>query len=337
MSHEIQQNDGLVLASKPAWHGLGTVVESAPNPFAALRIAGMEWTVEQSMVTTGIFNAGTQDEYRVSTDAAKILIRSDDRTVLGVVGPDYTPVQNAEIATLAYSLRANADGTAEVESAGTIRGGKRVWMMLRGQSVDMSGCGDESQPYLFIANGHDGMLPLTIVPTGVRVVCSNTFHLALGNAKGSKAFTFRHTKGITTRVEELKQTLERWKATMESGKEVARALAGKQMTREAIQSLWVEVFVALDGPIPSNPANGHEQNRRDRAVEAFAHMTRVFDAEAGQFGANLWVAANAATNWVQHLKSQKSVRDGSVRTYSAWDGRVAQETAKVFDLALATV
>lgn len=334
--HEIKQNDGLVLAVEKAWHGLGVVVESAPNPFAALRLAGLEWTVEESVGVNGVFNAGTPDEYRVSTDDAKILVRSDDRTVLGVVGPDYRPVQNAHLAEMAFNLRNNSDGTALVESAGSIRGGKRVWMLLKGESVDMTGFGDEARPYLFIATSHDGTLPLTLMPNSIRVVCANTFNAALGCSE--KRLTFRHTKGITARVEEMKEILARWRANIDAGREVATTLANRPMTREEIQSLWTEVFVALDGPIPSNPANGHEQNRRDRAVEAFAHMTRVFDTEAPSHGgANLWVAANAATNWVQHLKAQRSVRSSEDRPFAAWAGRTAAETAEVFDLALATV
>ena len=45
MAHELHSNDGLVLANEGAWHGLGTVVKGAPNPFAALRLANLEWTV----------------------------------------------------------------------------------------------------------------------------------------------------------------------------------------------------------------------------------------------------------------------------------------------------
>lgn len=335
MAHEIQSNDGLVLAGKSAWHGLGTVVQSAPTPHDALRLAGLEWTVEQSDTLVGIVNPGSTNEFRISTDAGKILFRSDDRTVLGIVGPDFTPIQNAALADLAYALRSHADGTAEVESAGSIRGGRKVWMLLRGASVDMSGLGDESVPYLFIANGHDGTQSFCMMPTGVRVVCSNTFHLALGS--GAKSFAFRHTSGITARVEDLQNTIAKWRHTIDKGSEVARALAARPMTREDIQSLWVEVIQELDNAtIPVNPTNKWEQNRKDRAVAALAHMTRVFDTEAGQFGANAWIAANAATNYIQHERS-KSLRDSEGRVYSAWAGRTAEQSNSVFDKALALV
>ncbi|NDD75799.1 MAG: hypothetical protein EBZ40_12650, partial [Gammaproteobacteria bacterium] len=56
-----------------------------------------------------------------------------------------------------------------------------------------------------------------------------------------------------------------------------------------------------------------------------------------QFGANLWVAANAITNWIQHDRAEDSVRtkNGQVRAYAAWDGSVADDVATALDAAVA--
>lgn len=337
MAHEIHKNDGLALADTAAWHGLGTVVKGAMNPFAALKIAGLEWEVLESDSMTGIYNAGESDEFRVSTDNGKILVRSDDHSVLGIVGPDYTPVQNQEIAELAYALRSNADGTAEVESAGSIRGGRKVWMLLRSASVEFGCKGDESVPYLFIANSHDGSMALKAMPTAIRVVCSNTFHMALASCK--RGIAFKHTQGITNRVEDLKRCIQTWQDSIVKSQERSRDLARVQMTRQDIQDLWVDVVTRLDGPVPTNPKNGWEENRKERAVAGLAHMAKTFDLESQRFGANLWVAANAATNWVQHIRSQDSVRtkDAQARQFAAWEGSVADDVAEVFQASLERV
>jgi phage/plasmid-like protein (TIGR03299 family) len=336
MAHEIQKNDGLVLASTRAWHGLGTVVKDAPNPFAALRLAGLEWTVEESAAITGIFNPGEQDEYRVSTDQSKVLVRSDDQTVLGVVGRDYCPVQNETIAELAYALRdAGSDKGVEVESAGSIRGGKRTWMLVRSSSIEVGSKGDESRPYLFIANGHDGGQALLALPTSVRVVCANTYGAAL---RGQRRISFRHTSGIGQRVEEMATAINRWHAALKEGKEFGDLLGRRAVTRQEVQDLWVEVIQRLDGDIPADPKNGWQERSRERAVAGLAHMSRVFDAESQQFGANLWVAADAATNWVQHVRSEYATRSKGIdRTYAAWNGTTADDTAEVWQAAAALV
>lgn len=336
MAHEIETNDGLVLAGKGAWHGLGTVVQGAPNPYAALRIAGMEWEVLESDALTGTFNAGSSDERRVVTGDSKMLVRSDDHTVLGVVGKDYSPVQNSTLADLAYAMRnADSDNGVEVESAGSIRGGKRVFMLLRGPTVDMTGRGDDANPYLLLANGHDGTLALRVQPTSVRVVCSNTFHAALGTKQ--KKWSHRHTLNVGARVETLAAEIKRWFAMVDEGQATARAMAARQMNREAVRNLWADVLLRLDGPTPATPKNGWEERRVEHATAFLAHAAQVFDSEAQQFGANLWVAANAATNAIQHLRADWNVRtkDAQARAYAAWDGSTANATQEAFDTALA--
>ena len=59
-------------------------------------------------------------------------------------------------------------------------------------------------------------------------------------------------------------------------------------------------------------------------------------AKAQVYGANLWVAANAATNAIQHLRAGWSVRtkDAQARAYAAWDGTTANATQEAFDAAL---
>jgi phage/plasmid-like protein (TIGR03299 family) len=336
MAHEIHDNDGLVMANTGAWHGLGKVVEGAMNPFAALRMAGLDWEVLESDALTGIFNAGGSDEKRVSTDRSKMLVRSDDHSVLGVVGADFTPVQNATLAELAFALRAaGSDKGVEVETALSIKGGKRVGMLLRAPSVDMTGKGDEARPYLFLANGHDGTLALRVKPTSVRVVCANTFGAALADRGAS--WSHRHTQGITGRVEELATDIKRWFAAIEEGQETARALASRQMNRDAIRDLWADVLLRIDGPTPTTIKTKWDENRVEKATAFLAHAAQVFDSESTRYGANLWVAANAATNAIQHLRAGWSVRtkDAQTRAYAAWDGSTADATQEAFRAAMA--
>jgi hypothetical protein len=188
-------------------------------------------------------------------------------------------------------------------------------------------------PYLFLANGHDGSLALKAIPTGVRVVCSNTFHLALGARRN--ALSFRHTLNLNTRVDDLARAIKAWDATIVQGADVAKQMARTPVSREQVQALWVDVIQRIDGEIPQKPKNGWEENRKERAVAGLAHMAQVFDRERSEFGANLWVAANAATNWIQHVRAQDAVRtkDATVRAYAAWDGTTSEAVSEALDAA----
>lgn len=69
------------------WHGIGTVVEECPNSKEAIRLAGLDWKVEQREVCTD--NSIPVSGYRVN-------VRDSDRSILGVVSDRYQVVQNED-------------------------------------------------------------------------------------------------------------------------------------------------------------------------------------------------------------------------------------------------
>ena len=108
----------MYVREKP-WHGLGTEVAEAPTSADALRFAGLDWTVRQEPV----FNCrgGIIDGYRAN-------IRSTDDAVLGIVGERYKVVQNADAFRFTDEL---VGGEARYETAGSLRGGKQIWLLAR--------------------------------------------------------------------------------------------------------------------------------------------------------------------------------------------------------------
>lgn len=190
MAHEITSSDGLVLARKMAWHGLGIIVQDSPSAVESLKLAKLDWSVEQWPMSA------TNGQVRRVIDSHVLNVRSDNHEELGVVGSGYQPVQNADLAAFVDAL--GLDGSIKIESAGSIRGGKRLWFLAQGESVWASES-DETKTYLLICNGHDGSLAVTAQPTTVRVVCSNTLHMALSDR--SKAVRFRHEGNVSDKLE----------------------------------------------------------------------------------------------------------------------------------------
>ena len=79
-------------------------------------------------------------------------LRADTMEPLGVVTERYTPVQNRE----AFSFLASIFGSEmHFETAGSLMGGRRVWVMMRLPEFIEVG-GDPIGPYSFISNSHDG-------------------------------------------------------------------------------------------------------------------------------------------------------------------------------------
>lgn len=323
MAHEITRTDGAVYAGKRAWHGLGVVVEHAPTPTEALRIAGMEWQVEQWALT-----ASDGDERREGILSHVANVRSDTGDVLGVVGAGYKPVQNHELAEFCEALAQEGDVT-RVESMGSIRGGRRVWALLRGASFSVRE-NDEVVPYILVANGHDGSLALTCQNTSIRVVCSNTLHWALG--QGSGAFRFRHCGDVKTKLEEARRALRLYERTRSDMIEGVELMAKRELNRAELQELWTGVYMQTEGDWRDEKDDKKRSLKLERTQVALGKIAANFDRDRQRTRApaDAWTALNAMTEWQQHQRASWGRDDharSENRVYSDVWGAVAEKKA----------
>ena len=101
------------------WHGLGTRVKEAPSSKDALIYAGLDWKVIQEPVYT---------DSQELIEGYKANVRDSDRRVLGVVTDRYKVIQNEE--AFAFTDALLGEGV-RYETAGSLQGGKKVWMLAR--------------------------------------------------------------------------------------------------------------------------------------------------------------------------------------------------------------
>jgi phage/plasmid-like protein (TIGR03299 family) len=330
MASEIYSNDHIALANTAAWHGLGTVIPHTMSPLQALDVAKLNWTVDESslMSATWVDGVGAADIVEVTTH--KSLRRSDDLTVLSTVGCDYCVLQNATLASFAAAL--SATGNVQVETAGSLFGGRKVFFLLHAGSVDVASKGDIVEQYILLANSHDGSMAVTALATSVRVVCNNT--LTRATSGNGIATRWRHTSGLTLKADDIAKAIASFGMAAQAEAREFDALAAKSLTSEEISALWLDVLLALDGPVAFNPATEQQQRRKDKCVAALAHMSSTFDAEAPSYGANAWVAANAATNYIQFARGNLKA---DARINSDLFGAYADAKRTVMGLALATI
>jgi phage/plasmid-like protein (TIGR03299 family) len=293
MAHGFTQTDGAVFTGKPAWHGLGKVVVEAPTPSEALKLAGLDWEVEQWPLSA--VNEGTS---RQPITSHVCNIRSDNKAQLGVVGVGYKPVQNRELAEFAEAL-ANGGDNVLVESAASINEGRKVWFLLRGNSFKLKGFDDTVHPYLLLANGHDGGLSFNVRPTSIRVVCQNTLSMSLGQ-RSDMAVRFRHEGDVKAKLDEAKRILGMFDRTTEKFRDKVEYLSSKTIGREELQRFFVESYSQAYESIPVNPTNKKERDSRDDALSTIYKWGRIFERDSSKFGASMWTALNSATDWIQH-------------------------------------
>lgn len=222
MAHMVES---MMYAGEVPWHGLGTRVDSAPSSAEAIRLAGLDWDVMQSPVQVG----GADVEGYMAN------VRSSDGKVLGITSDKYVPVQNCEAFDFTDSI---IGGDVRYETAGSLKGGKLVWLLARLEGRKI--LGDEIQQYLTFATGHDGKTPVRVFDTSTRVVCANTYQMALRGAK--RVWHFEHASGVHDKLREARETLANARDYMDALGARAEELYEQKLSRDNVDAILGQVF-----------------------------------------------------------------------------------------------
>lgn len=260
------------------WHGLGTIVEEAPTSAEALRLAGLDWKVNQSAIFT---SAGKVEGYRAN-------VRSTDQAVLGVVTDRYKVIQNTD--AFAFTDELLGEGV-KYETAGSLQGGRKVWLLAR-LPREYIISGERISPYLVFSNTHDGSGAVRVAITPVRVVCNNTLNLALGSA--SRSFSMIHTGDIKEKILEAKQTLFMADIYMENlGQEFER------LRRKKLSDQQVKEYMELLLPIDDNASLLTIRNMKKLRADL---QSRYYDAPdlKNVGGNNAYRFINAVSDFATH-------------------------------------
>ena len=316
MAHRLEEfadgTSAFFSAREVAWHKLGTVTEGALTAEEALKTAQLDWQVIKSddpvstMVPMYGNTAMEQGSMEEITYADKFMTyryhpKTKKAQALGVVGNRYTPVQNLQ----AFSfLNAVADESGAVfETAGSIDGGKKVFMTMKMPEGLQIGGVDAIDLYLMAWNTHDGTSSFNVLVTPIRVVCQNTLTAAIGSAKST--FTLRHTPRVDSKIQAARETLQlTWKYT-ESFEELANNLLGQKMTDKEFYSLVEKVFPIDD---PESP------RAVTMAETARGTLNGLWKAptQANIFGTK-WAAYNAFTEYADWAKPVRDKNPDTAR------------------------
>lgn len=225
------------------WHQQGIRVENSPTSEDAIRLAGLDWNVEQREMFLA-------DGTRVPDAYANV--RDKDNSVLGIVGNRYSIVQNKDAFSFTDSLI--GDG-CQYETAGSLKDGKQIWLLAHlPEAIQIAG--DDVMPYLCFTNTHDGTGSVRVFTTGIRVVCNNTLNQALNTAK--RTWSVRHTGSIETKLRAATETLNLANNYMAELKKECESLALKKIGKDKLLE-----FITLVVPEPEEVTQKQKANIRD--------------------------------------------------------------------------
>ncbi len=267
------------------WHGLGTKVEEAPTSKDALELAGLDWEINGMPVYT---SDGEQIEgYQANT-------RSSDSKVLGIVSSKYQIVQNKDAFDFTDAL---VDEGMTYETAGSLFGGKKIWLL--GKMPERYIAGDKFEPYICFTNTHDGTGAVRALMTPVRVVCNNTLNMALQSA--TRAWSTVHRGDIESKMRDARLTLELADRYIVKLDETADRLANAKMSEG-------EMKAALDKMIPvAENATDRQKRTAEKAKEEIIICT--LRPDVAQFLNTKWGFLNAVSDYVGHSEPRRKTQN----------------------------
>lgn len=322
MAHELTiQSNGqaeMFFRGETPWHGLGVRVNHAPTIEEAIKLAGLDWKVIlKPLITT--------DGTPVSAHAT---VREDNGLVLGVVGPTYKPYQNAD--AFAFINRFLEEGKIELETAGSLKGGRRVWVMARIKSeasVIVKQADDRVEKYILIATGHDGTLQIMPSFTPKRVVCQNTLAMALEH-RDTKFLKVRHRGNVIATMGKVADIMNVANQHFEATAEQYRLLAKKSIGPKELEKYVRIVFSA--------PAKTEEQQDMKKEVESrvLGQVIPLFEHGRGNdlpgVKGTMWAAYQAANEYLLWTRG----KDQEKRIDSAWFGGGKKLNERALDEAV---
>lgn len=275
----------MYVREKP-WHGIGTMVTEAPTSADALRLAGLDWQVEQTPVFT---------ETGMEIPNYKANVRSTDRKVLGIVTDKYQIVQNAEAFEFTDSIVGETEnGVVTYETAGSLAGGKKIWLLAKMPTQKI--LDDDIEPYMVFSNTHDGSGAIRIAMTPIRVVCQNTLNLALNNAK--RQWSTKHMGNMQSKLEEARLCLQLADKYMHNLDIEADRLANATLRKEQIDEILDELF-----PIDDNATDRKKRNVQSMKDDFYV---AYFMPDILKFGESAYRAVNAMSDVVTHARPKRN-------------------------------
>ncbi|MCT9080485.1 DUF932 domain-containing protein [Streptomyces fulvoviolaceus] len=269
----------------PAWHGLGAVIPGGTTDIDdVLKLARIDWEVSKQPVLYEWV-----DDLRDATDRY-VTVRTDTGDALGTVGGRYEVFQNRRVFEFLQDLVQHHD--AVWESAGALRGGRKVFVTMRiphSIVIDRGGLDDEIVLYLAAVNSHDGTSSAESIVTPWRIACGNTERFATRDAV--HRWGIRHTKGGLSNLEEARRTLGLTLA-------YAKSFEAEENMFVRTELLVDDFHTLIDGLWPV----GEDAKKRSKTFAQNRHdeLDGMFREQARKLGRTAYAAERTITDFLDH-------------------------------------
>jgi phage/plasmid-like protein (TIGR03299 family) len=313
MAHLVER---MAYVGEVPWHGLGSKLEPGSSIDVWCKAAGLDWTVDERNVFGSERSEGGYKSY-YPIDGYKLLRRSDNGYPLGIVSDQYKVVQPPAVLDFFKGL-AEA-GQIRIETAGSLRLGKRIWALADTHQTSDFGGGDVLKRYVLLATGFTGDFATVAMHTAVRVVCNNTMQIAL--AGNVERVSIPHNIKFDPKT--VRSLLGLETSTVEFDRNVRQLISRNVSTDESL-----DFFAGVYYDRSFSDVGNREQNK-------IAHLNLIRNAAPGQetetARGTAWGLVNAVTHYEDFSRPE---RGKGGRLLSAWFGEGRRIKKRAWEEAL---
>jgi len=345
MAHNISKNRqtgeySFFSVKQKAWHGLGKIVEEYPTSEQAIKFAGLDYEVEKSpLFTKGSGIVQVADGIVIQDTDIQIpdyfaTMRTDNNTVLGVVGKDYHIVQNRDAFSFFDAIVGGGDGIL-YETAGALGNGERIFITAKLPDYIRVGSGDDvTEKYIFLTTSHDGSGSITAAFTPIRIVCQNTLNASLRNM--SNVVRIKHTAGATERLKDAHKVMGMANTMTKNLEGIFNQWAKVKINDTEVKKL-IQMALAPNKETLDHIKKGAEDKLstvfKNTVDDAFAYAMMSDTQQMETTKGTLYGAYNAVTGYYQNVRNYKNEE---AKLQSIVMGGTAQlKSQKAFELCTA--
>lgn len=339
MAHNLTTTNGKVemaYVGKTPWHKLGTAVENPMTAAEAIEKAGLDWNVVGIPVTYNLHGELHSFPNR------QVLVREDTNLPIQTCSTDYKILQNRD--AFAFFDGVVGAGEAVYHTAGSLKGGRRIWIMAKLPGNLDIGDGDIVEKYILLANAHDGSMQVVMKRTPVRVVCDNTLSASLyyGTSE-DREVKIRHTTNLMTRMESTREALQLSEAYFALFAQHAAQMADTRASEAKVRAIAAKVFEFDPYVLQGENFSKLKLAATDRVVELFSGDGLGSKLSTSQ--GTVWGAYNAFTQYIDNEigvagsrgKNPDAAKIADLRLDNTWFGRGQSMRQNAWSASLALV
>ena len=266
-------------------------------------VNNLDWNV----VSRDLFVKVGDDE--IAVPGKKAQLRDDTFDVIGVTGKDYQVFQNSSLKELV--MPAVEEGLLDISNIGYLGAGGKVFIQAE-MNEAFTIVGEEHKGMITLMNSHDGTSALAAGVSDVRIICGNTFSMAMGDM----STRLRHGKRLHDDASQITAIIDYINENMKLYSEAVDSLSTTKCNESTVKQLIEFTY-----------------NKPSDSVRATNNIVKLFRSGKGNEGKTLWDGFNAITEYTNHFAGT----DDNKRYVSANFGRNAVLNRRAFNAALAMV